>query len=252
MADNNKIGEVYSTDFEYWEGEDGLLLLESWARDGYTISDIASRIGITRQSFERWMRKSEEITAAVNTGRELVDYKVENALLKSALGFKTREVKVTTTIRHGKVVEKIKETVDKEFAPNVSACQTWLYNRKPDKWKSMNSRNSLLDDLEQDTSIQIKVVTAGTNSAQPASGSFEEPDTDWQRDVNKEITISKSSESGKKSDEQQRDNSYSVSDGKKAAKKSSGNKSSQSGIRQHAREQDLDYWPDDWEDDEEW
>ena len=45
---------------------------------------------------------------------KLVSTEKENALLKSALGYKTKEVKVTTTMRYGKVVETIKEVTDKE------------------------------------------------------------------------------------------------------------------------------------------
>lgn len=235
--------EVYSTDFEYWQTPNGLLLLESWARDGYTIPDIANRIGITRQGFERWMRNSEEIKCAVNTGREIVDYKVENALLKAALGFKTKEVKVTTTIRGGKTIETIKEVVNKEMAPNVGACQTWLYNRKPDKWKSQNARNSLLDELDNDTSIEIKVIAAGPNKVPDgnASSTFEEPDTDWEQDVNKGVSIRK----GHKSDDIDEQWEQEVQQPKNS--KSSGVSSKENKVGYDDTD-DLDYWPDDWDD----
>lgn len=87
-----------------WLEADGLILLESWARDGYTIDEIATRIGISKETLYKWMREEAEIKKAINTGRELVDYKVENALLKSALGYKTKEVKVTTLMRGGRVL----------------------------------------------------------------------------------------------------------------------------------------------------
>lgn len=185
-----------------WLEPDGLLLLESWARDGMTVEQVAAKVGIHPSTLRGWMAKYPEIKKAVNNGRELVDYKVENALLKSALGYKTKEVKVITTIRNGKVVKEEKEVVDKEFAPSVGAIQTWLYNRRPDKWKPANARNSILDNLDEDTSIKIVVERATGSEIQGGafiggSSTFEEADTDWQNDVNKQVTVRGMSEKEK-------------------------------------------------------
>lgn len=185
-----------------WLEPDGLLLLESWARDGMTVEQVAAKVGIHPSTLRGWMAKYPEIKKAVNNGRELVDYKVENALLKSALGYKTKEVKVITTIRNGKVVKEEKEVVDKEFAPSVGAIQTWLYNRRPDKWKPANARNSILDNLDEDTSIKIVVERATGSEIQDGafiggSSTFEEADTDWQNDVNKQVTVRGMSEKEK-------------------------------------------------------
>lgn len=185
-----------------WLEPDGLLLLESWARDGMTVEQVAAKVGIHPSTLRGWMAKYPEIKKAVNNGRELVDYKVENALLKSALGYKTKEVKVITTIRNGKIVKEEKEVLDKEFAPSVGAIQTWLYNRRPDKWKPANARNSILDNLDEDTSIKIVVERATGSEIQDGafiggSSTFEETDTDWQNDVNKQVTVRGMSEKEK-------------------------------------------------------
>lgn len=185
-----------------WLEPDGLLLLESWTRDGMTIDQVAAKIGVHKATLRSWMAKHPEIKKAVNNGRELVDYKVENALLKSALGYKTKEVKVITTIRNGKIVKEEKEVLDKEFAPNVGAIQTWLYNRRPDKWKPANARSSIIDNLDEDTSIKIVVERASSSETDGGSvggsSNFEEVDTDWQNDVNKAVTIRGMSEREKK------------------------------------------------------
>ena len=87
---------------EWLDDEDNLLLLESWARDGYTVQDIAMRVGVHVSTFRGWMADYPEIKKAVNTGRELVDYKVENALLKGSARVSRREkVKVVATMKHG-------------------------------------------------------------------------------------------------------------------------------------------------------
>ena len=151
------INQCIATD---WLEEDNLMLLECWARDGYTFEDIANKIGISSRALSKWREKYPEINNALKAGREIVDYKVENALLKSALGYKTKEVKVTTIMRHGKVIETQTEKLEKEQAPNVSAIQCWLYNRLPKKWKNMNSQKNIFDDMDEDTSIQVTVTRA--------------------------------------------------------------------------------------------
>lgn len=178
-----------------WLEPDGLLLIESWARDGMNLGQVAAKIGIHKATLCSWMQKYPQIKKAMSNGRELVDYKVENALLKSALGYKTKEVKIVTLMKNGKVVEERKEVTDREFAPNVNAIQTWLYSRRPDKWKSLNSKASLLEDLEEDTSIKIIVERAngsevpGTSSTKTSSAVIEETDTDWVNDVNQAVTV---------------------------------------------------------------
>ncbi len=221
-----------------WLEEDNLMLLECWARDGYTFQDIANRIGITTRALANWRLQYPEIDKALKTGREIIDYKVENALLKSALGYKTKEVKVTTTMRHGKVVETIKEVLDKEQAPNVSAAQCWLYNRLPKKWKNMNSRANILEDIDEDTSIQVTVTRASKSNNQ-SNNTSEENDTEWQDEINSSIEIRKSTEEEKAAAEK----------AKKSAKNEA-QRNIQTKVESEA-EDDLDYWPEDWED-EEW
>lgn len=240
-----------------WLEADSLILMESWARDGYTVQDIATRIGITQSCLRSWMNKYPEIKQAINTGRELVDYKVENALLKVALGYKTKETRVATIIRNGKTIETQRETIEREQAPNVSACQVWLYNRVPKKWKNMNSRANILDELDEDTSIHITVERAEPRDDQEAE------DKEWQDEVNKSVTVRKATpeekEKARKAKQEARDAEEKVlqdagvdigrSDSKKPKQTKSGKEKERAQV--DTKEDDLDYWPDDWEDDEE-
>lgn len=189
--------------------EDTLILIEGLARDGYTNQDIAHRLGIEPSVLYNAKRERPEINEAINRGKEIVDYKVENALLKSALGYKTKETKITTIMRYGKVVEEQKETLEKEVPPNSISCQVWLYNRCPDKWK--RNRDKLLED-EEEATIQVTVKRATDDS--------DEENEDW-TDVNKSVTV--------------KNKKQKVNNNKKEV-------------------EDRDYWPEDWEDeeDEEW
>ena len=224
-----------------WLEEDNLMLLECWTRDGYTFQDIANRIGITVETLRTWRRQYPDIDNALKKGREIIDYKVENALLKSALGYKTREVKVTTTMRYGKVIETVKEVTDKEQAPNVSAIQCWLYHRTPNKWKNMNSRANILDNMDEDTSIHITV----TRASEPTTAQSQSDDTvdkEWQDGLMDMSTVNQSIEIRKSTEEERK-----AADKAKAQSKKN-NKTNVLTKVEKEPEDDLDYWPDDWED----
>lgn len=231
------MGRNNSSDLlDKWLEDDNLLLLEAWSRDGYTLTDIARRIGINLDTLVLWKKKYEPIKEALSIGKELVDYKVENALLKSALGYRTKDVKVTTTMRYGKVVETIKETTDREVAPNVTAIQMWLYNRQKDKWKNMSSSKSMLDEMGDDSTIEITVTRASKNES-----GFESPENNTEDDnaeKNKKIKLRKRT---KEEAEEYKE--------KQKAEKA---KLEADTIVDESDESvsDLDEWPEDWEDDE--
>lgn len=223
-----------------WLTDDGLLLLESWARDGYTMTDIANKIGIDNDCFLRWKDRYPEIRKAVSKGKELVDYQVENALLKSALGYKTKEVKVTTTMRYGKVVETIKEVTDKEIAPSVPAIQMWLYNRNKDKWKNMNNAKGMFDDMEEDSSIEITVTRANKNettNGDAPSASDDDYDTAVEE---KEVRVRKRTKAETEAVEKSKKNKKAKQAADTVVEDESDN-----------QEVDLDEWPEDWEDEDE-
>lgn len=68
-----------------WLEQDKLILLEGWARDGLTYEQIAHNMGIDTSTLWDWRKDNATISNAIKKGREVVDYEVENALLKSAL-----------------------------------------------------------------------------------------------------------------------------------------------------------------------
>ena len=143
---------------DYWLTEDGLILLEGWARNSTTKTEIADRMGITLSTLLKWCDKYEEINRAVNSTREVVDFMVENALLKAALGYRTTEIKVTVgkKVINGEVVEMLKETTTKDVPPNVNAATLWLNNRKFDDWKRNRDKVVEVDPDDQQVTITIQ------------------------------------------------------------------------------------------------
>ena len=71
--------------YNKWLDADGLILLQGWARDGLTDEQIAHNIGISTVTLYDWKKKFPNISNALKKGKEVVDFAVENALLKKAL-----------------------------------------------------------------------------------------------------------------------------------------------------------------------
>lgn len=129
--------------YQDWLTPDGLLLLEGWAREGLTDEQIAKNMGINIATLYRWKADYCDICDAIKKGKAPVDFQVENALLKSALGF-TQKVRKPIKVRKetqkagvGKVVEEKIEYVEEEvyIPPSNTAQIFWLKNRRPDKWR---------------------------------------------------------------------------------------------------------------------
>lgn len=165
MAGNKNSGIVALKErtIEYWLDEDKLTLLESYALDGYTLTDIARVIGIKPSLLSKWRAEYPEIDKALSARREIVDAKIESALIRTALGYQKREVKVTTVMKYGKVIETIKEVTESEQPPNVNAIQFYLCNRKKDTWRSISSKASLFDEMADNDKIEVVVRRASQN-----------------------------------------------------------------------------------------
>jgi Homeodomain-like domain len=113
--------------YEKWITEEGLLLIEGWARDGLTDEQIAHNMGISTSTLYEWKNKYSDISESLKRGKEVIDRMVENALLKSALGYDFMEDGMT---KDGDVVP-----LRKVQHPNTTALIFWLKNRKPVEWR---------------------------------------------------------------------------------------------------------------------
>ena len=186
------MGNTNSSLVDKWLTEPKLMLLKCWARD-FSLTDIAEKMGITIQTLKKWRNKYPEIEEAISEGKEEVDYKVENALLKRALGYTTTDVKtiISPPDKNGNRSIRVEKT-EKEILPDTVAIMAWLNNRKPDQWK--RNRDNIYQTKDDDSKITVNIIRHGKDN----------DNEDWN-----------------------------VSATKVSPKK----------------EADLDYWPDDWEDD---
>lgn len=130
-----------------WITDEGLLLIEGWARDGLTDEQIAQNMGIGTTTLYRWKNEFREIRESLKKGKEVVDRQVENSLLKAALGYEYEEQTVTNK---GDVV-----TLRKYQPPNTTAIIFWLKNRKPKQWRDKQ-------ELEHDGNMKININVKGS------------------------------------------------------------------------------------------
>lgn len=118
---NPRVGQGSKIDiYGTWKRDgilnDKLLLMEGYARDGATEKQIAEAIGISQNTLINMKSKYGDVAEALRKGKEIVDYAVENALLRKALGGDT------------------------------TAIMFWLKNRKPTQWRDLREVNANLQD----------------------------------------------------------------------------------------------------------
>ena len=137
-----------------WLKEEGLLQIEGWARNGLSDKQIAHNMDVHVSTLCEWKNKFPELREALKKGKEVVDIQVENALLKSALGYDYEESETIVTVNaNGTKTQKGIKTI-RHRAPDTAAQIFWLKNRKPEVYRDKHEiehegeiRSGKLDDI---------------------------------------------------------------------------------------------------------
>lgn len=112
-------------------------MIEGWARQGLTDEQISKNMNISYSTFREWKKKYSALSAALKKGKTPVDFEVENALLKRAMGFEYEETETIIEELDGKQRKRIKK-IKKVALPETSAIIFWLKNRMPEQWRKFN------------------------------------------------------------------------------------------------------------------
>ena len=113
-------------------------LAEMHAREGMIESDIAKKLGVSITTFEQYKKQYPEFLAALKRGKAPIDFEVESALLKRALGYTYTETKrEIENLDNGVVLVKSTTETIKEVVPDVTAQIFWLKNRNPQRWRDV-------------------------------------------------------------------------------------------------------------------
>lgn len=121
-----------------------LEIIEELCGAGATDKIIASKLNIALSTFYDYKKKYKEFSDALKRGKNEIDTKVENALLKRALGYDYDQI----TYEYGKETKR----VTKHVLPDTTAQIFWLKNRKPEEWRDKQDHDneealSKLDEL---------------------------------------------------------------------------------------------------------
>lgn len=156
--------------FDYWTSEDGLLRIAGWASDGLTFEEIAEQMGIQRTTINRWKGQSQALREALAHNRDSMDRKVENALVKNALGYTYEETKTVVEVHpDGTKTQKI-EKFQRVAKPDSIAMLFYLKNRKPDVWRDNQQLDiratvglvQIVDDIPKKKIIEGETVDGAT------------------------------------------------------------------------------------------
>lgn len=113
-------------------------LAEKLAGQGLNDEQIASGLNISLDTYYSYQKRFPKFSEAIRRGKGPVDNKAENALYKRALGYYYDEKTTETT--EGPNGVWTKERVTRKHVPaDIGALHTWLFNRMPDVWQSINA-----------------------------------------------------------------------------------------------------------------
>lgn len=139
---------------EFWLSPDGIALISQWRREGVAIEEIAlNYVGIGTSTMRRWTIECEDLAKAIGMSRDVMNGKVEAALLKRALGYDYNEV--TKELVEGEM--RTTKVIKKHVSPDVKACLSWLFSRRPDRWRAQQTP---LDDDAEDMKTAKKILVA--------------------------------------------------------------------------------------------
>ena len=101
---------------------------------GKTNEEMCALLGIGADTWYRYIKEHDELNIISSAGKAVINDRVENAVLKSALGFEYTEIKTTIEEdRNGNKRTRI-EKMQRYMPPNNSAQTFWLRNRKKEEW----------------------------------------------------------------------------------------------------------------------
>lgn len=100
---------------------------------GRTVTKLSDILGVTAPTLYKWKKQHLEFRMAMENAAAFVDDKVENAMLKRAVGC---DVEKTKIIQNRNTGQAMRVRFKEEVLPDVNAATFWLVNRRPERWKN--------------------------------------------------------------------------------------------------------------------
>ena len=116
-------------------------------KDSYTISEICSLVGISKETYYQWIENKLDFADAIKKAKgeydEFIAAEAKKSLLKKIQGYTVQEKKVVMVEskdkdESGKFKPKIKEQtiIDKHYQPDTAAIIFTLTNKVPEEYQN--------------------------------------------------------------------------------------------------------------------
>ena len=109
------------------------------ASQGLMDKDIYANLGISKDSFYKYISEFNDFSEALKKGREEAKKKlrplVENSLINIALGYSYEEITEEIKVSNRGTIRTVKTTT-KHYPPQMGAIAYWLNNRAKEDWKN--------------------------------------------------------------------------------------------------------------------
>lgn len=117
-----------------WHEASKLEEITNWAANGCTDAEIAKNIGISRNTYYRWVASYSDIDDAVKKGREMCVQHVENTFFRRIMGLceevtETKEVEQRMVDGELVTVHKVVKTSTRKLAPDMTGLIFYLKNK---------------------------------------------------------------------------------------------------------------------------
>lgn len=173
-----------------WEKDEyRIALLSLWKSNGRTNTQIAKLMGITYKTLKVWMKESEPIKEALETGKQELSDKIAGAMARRAFGYDYEEVKTTIIgdVRKGSRSVENQQTVridktTKHQPPDVGAQIFMLTNLRPEEWKNRQRVDTTVDgslntNVNLGEAVQIFIPDNGRDGVSDDAEENEQVDT---------------------------------------------------------------------------
>ena len=98
---------------------------------GYTDAELASFFEVCEDTIYEWKKVYIDFSESIKAGKEIADGNVVESLYKRACGYSHKETKIASF--NGEITDE--KEFDKHYPPDTKACEIWLRNRQPTKFR---------------------------------------------------------------------------------------------------------------------
>jgi hypothetical protein len=138
-------------------------------RLGATDKEVADFFEVVESTLKLWKSEHPRFSAALKSGKDQADARVEQSLYRRALGYSHDAVKIFCS-KDGDITEA---PFVEHHAPDTTACIFWLKNRQPELWRDKYEMDTM--GLTRDRAARLlELVQRRLDALEGASGQASE------------------------------------------------------------------------------